>query len=115
MDNYLENRGSFQGKTSNNFTYGTNNSGGLVKISLIAIAIGIWMLVFQNFGIIPSKKNVGVENTVDVRGKVDVEGKVDVGNVVDMNIKEINGQENVFYNDPGHGHPDKYFKLPVGY
>lgn len=56
---------------------------------LIIIATGIWLLVLQNFGIIPVTQNVCVKNTVDVKGNggyVDVSGSnVDVsGSRVDI-------------------------------
>lgn len=55
-----------------------------LKVILLSIAIGIWAIVLQNAGIIPTTKNVSVVNSVDVRGSVDV-GEVDV------NITKING------------------------
>jgi len=85
---------------------------------LIAIALGIWVLVLQNAGIIDSSKVVEVSNTVDVegavniRGAVDVQGEVDanVDNIVDVNIEEINGKGNVFYDNGGNGN---YHRIPV--
>ena len=78
-----------------------------LKAILIVIAIGIWMLVFQNLGVIPVTQNVIVKNTVDVSGYVGI------GNTVDVNLEEINGHSNVFFNNPGRGEKDKYYVLPV--
>lgn len=68
-----------------------------LKAILIVIGAGIWVLVLQNSGIIPTSQNVRVINTVDVdgtvgiNGTVDVSGDVSVGNTVDVNIDEILG------------------------
>ena len=56
-----------------------------LKAILIAIGLGIWVIVLQNAGIIPTKQNVYVKggyvdvfgsvesvNTVRVRGSVDI-------------------------------------------
>lgn len=67
-----------------------------LKAILIVIGLGIWVLVLQNAGIIPSHQNVRVVNSVDIRGTVDVgntvgvHGSVDVGEV-NVNITKING------------------------
>jgi hypothetical protein len=68
-----------------------------LKFLLISISIGIWILVFQNAGIIPTSQNVKVTNEVDayVRGKVGIDGSVDIDNTVDVNIHEINGYNQV--------------------
>jgi hypothetical protein len=79
------------------------------KIILLAIAIGIWAIVLQNAGIIPTNQNVKVVNTVGVDGSVRVSGNVDVDNTVDINIDEINGS-NAFYD---HGGDRKYNRIPV--
>lgn len=49
-----------------------------LKSILLIIAIGIWILVFQNLGIIPVTQDVRVKNTVNVSGNVDVDNTVDV-------------------------------------
>ena len=74
-----------------------------LKAILITIAIGIWAIVLQNAGLIPTNKNVNVVNTVDVNGNVnaDVSGSVSVDNTVDINISEVNGRQAVSY---GNGH-----------
>lgn len=66
-----------------------------LKAILITIGVGIWAIVLQNAGIIPTNQNVKVVNTVDVSGNVhaNVSGSVSVGNTVDINIKEINGYQ----------------------
>lgn len=74
-----------------------------MKAILIVIAVGIWVIILQNFGILdvlkPDKLTkampVYVENSVDVSGRVEVSGSVDVDNVVDINVKEINGYNEV--------------------
>lgn len=53
-----------------------------LKGILVVIAVGIWMLVLQNLGIIPVTQNVRVKNTVNVSGNVDVDNTVDVSGVV---------------------------------
>lgn len=47
-----------------------------LKSILVIIAIGIWMLVLQNLGIIPVTQDVRVKNTIDadVSGRVYVDG-----------------------------------------
>lgn len=42
-----------------------------LKAILLAIAIGVWVIVLQNFGLLPGNREVEVANTVDVRGAVD--------------------------------------------
>lgn len=85
-----------------------------LKVLLFIIAGGIWMLVLQNFGLFKkiSAQPVNVVNTVDVKGQVGVDGSVDVGNTVDVNISEINGYDNVFFNNSS-SDPDKYYRLPI--
>lgn len=60
---------------------------------LIVIAIGIWAIVLQNAGVIPTNQNVKVVNEVDayVRGSVDVDGSVSVANTVDVNLDKVLG------------------------
>lgn len=53
-----------------------------LKSILLAIAIGVWILVLQNLGIIPVSQSVNVINEVDVAGSVRVDNTVDVS-VVD--------------------------------
>jgi len=56
-----------------------------LKAILIVIAVGIWVIVLQNAGIINTIQKVRVVNTVDA----DVSGSVDIDNInnmVDVNI-----------------------------
>ena len=78
-----------------------------LKAILIAIGIGIWILVLQNAGIIPTKQNVYVKGGyIDA----DVSGSVSVDNQVDVNLDAINGKSNAFYDFGG----DKnYVRIPV--
>lgn len=81
---------------------------------LIVIAVGIWAIVFQNAGIIPTNQNVKVVNEIDakVRGSVDAEvsGSVQIGNTVDINIEAINGKSNAFYD---HNYDGNHNRIPV--
>lgn len=62
-----------------------------LKAILIIIAIGIWAIVLQNSGVIPTKQNVYVKGGyVDVDGSVRVSGSVDVDNMVDVNLNVLN-------------------------
>ena len=74
--------------------------------NLILSVIGIWAIVLQNAGIIPTNQNVSVVNTVDA----DVSGRIEVGNTVDIDIKAINGKRNVFYDNNYDGN---YHRIPV--
>ena len=72
------------------------------NLFLFVIGIGIWVLVLQNAGIIPTKQNVYVkggyvviEKPVSIDGNVRVNGSVDIENTVDVNIHEINGYNQV--------------------
>ncbi|MEY2792061.1 MAG: hypothetical protein RJA76_53 [Bacteroidota bacterium] len=79
---------------------------------LIAIALGIWVLVLQNAGIIDRNKEVEVSNKVAIQGDVDVQGPVDanIGSTVDVNIQAINGNSNAFYDHAG---DRNYERIPV--
>lgn len=78
-----------------------------LKGILVIIAVGIWMLVLQNLGVIPVAQDVRVKKTVKVSGNVDVD------NTVDINLQEINGRNDVFFNNPMRGDDDKYYRIPV--
>ena len=60
-----------------------------VKMILISIAISLWVIVLQNFGILKpvSKSQVIVANTVDVSGSVSVD------NTVDVNLDQVVGYD----------------------
>lgn len=86
-----------------------------IKLILGSIAIGIWVLVLQNFGVFSEDKtqSVRVVNSVGINGSVEVEGRVNIGNTVDVNLQEINGHNNVFFNNPHRGDHNKYYVIPV--
>jgi hypothetical protein len=58
-----------------------------LKIIFVAIAIGIWVIILQNAGVIPTAQNVKVVNKVGVQGYVSVGGSVDVGNTVNVKVR----------------------------
>ncbi len=75
-----------------------------LKAILIIMTVGIWAVVLQNAGIIPTKQNVYVKGGyVDVSGSVDadVSGSVSIDNEVDINISSVNGYQAKSY---GKGH-----------
>lgn len=78
-----------------------------LKSILMAIAVGIWMLVLQNLGVIPVAQDVRIKKTVKVSGNVDVD------NTIDVNLQEINGRSDVFFNNPLRGDDNKYYRIPV--
>lgn len=86
-----------------------------LKFILFSIALGIWVLVLQNAGIIPTCQNVVVENEVDanVRGNVGINGGVDVNNTVDINIHAINGYNQVTTGRGQHSVFPYGYMLPV--
>lgn len=85
-----------------------------LKIFLIIIATGIWAIVLQNTGVISTNQRVYIEGgRVGIDNTVRVTGTVDVDNTVDINISEINGNRNVFFNNPRRGDKNKYYLLPV--
>ena len=71
-----------------------------LKAILIVIGIGIWAIVLQNAGIIPTKQNVYVKGgyiDADIYGTVDVRGSVDVDNTVSVSIDEVLGKDGKKY------------------
>lgn len=84
------------------------------SISLF-MGLGVWILVLQNLDVIPVSQKVRLDGgyVSVVNGEVKVKGKVEVDNTVDINIQEINGQQDVFFNNPDRGQKDKYYRLPV--
>lgn len=71
-----------------------------LKAILIAIGLGIWVMVLQNAGIIPTKQNVYVKGGyiyADINGTVDVRGSVDVDNTVSVSIDEVLGRDGKKY------------------
>jgi hypothetical protein len=80
------------------------------KAILLSIAIGIWVLVLQNLGLIGSNKvDARITNQVDAR----IMNAVEVDNAVDVNLQYINGRRDVFFNNPSRGDNDKYYLIPV--
>lgn len=78
-----------------------------LKAILITIGVGIWIIVLQNAGIIPTKQNVYVKGgNIDA----DINGSVSIDNQVDVNIDAINGKSNCFYDFGGNGN---YVRIPV--
>ncbi len=82
-----------------------------IKIALALIVVGVWIIVFQNAGIIPriSPQVVVADSAMRVMGEVDVNNTVFVKGSVDANIESINGY-NKFYKDPRTG---EYYVIPV--
>lgn len=69
-----------------------------MKIVLSSIAIGIWVLVLQNAGLLPGAQKVkAAGGSLSVEGTVDVKGSVKVENEVDINFKHLNGWEPANY------------------
>lgn len=71
-----------------------------LKAILIAIGLGIWVIVLQNAGVIPTKQNVYVKGgyiDADIDGTVDVRGSVDVDNTVSVSIDEVLGRDGKKY------------------
>lgn len=69
---------------------------------IVLTCIGVWILVFQNFG------TGGAEDVYVVGGEVEAE----VNNTVDVNLHKINGYRNCFYNSYSQ-HPNDYYRIPV--
>jgi len=82
-----------------------------IKVTLVVIAAGIWVLIFQNAGIIPqvSPHRITVDSALRVTGSVDVDNTVFIKGSVDANIESINGYSK-FYKDPRTG---EYYVIPV--
>ena len=76
---YCGTENSWENPERRRFRIPTNFS---LKTILLAIAIGVWILVFQNLGIIPVSQSVNVTNEVEVDGSVRIDNTVDVS-VVD--------------------------------
>ncbi len=83
----------------------------LYKRLLIAITAGIWIIVFQNAGIIPQFKPTVVEadSALQVKGNVEIDNVVLIKGKVDANLESINGYAK-FYKDPRTG---QFYVVPV--
>ncbi|MBU2554611.1 MAG: hypothetical protein K9G61_04800 [Bacteroidales bacterium] len=81
------------------------------KTVLVIIAAGIWMLVFQNAGLIPqiAPQRITADSAILVTGEVDVLNTVFIKGAVDANIESINGYSK-FYKDPRTG---EYYVIPI--
>jgi len=82
-----------------------------LKTILIVIAIGVWVIVLQNAGVIPTDQRVKVVNIVDADAHVS--GRVSVDNTVDVNIHEINGYNMVTTQSGTHSVFPYGYMLPV--
>jgi hypothetical protein len=82
-----------------------------LKAILIIIAVGIWITVFQNAGIIPTEQRVKVTNTIDANASVT--GEVEIENTVDVNIEAINGYNTVTTGNGTHSVFPYGYMLPV--
>lgn len=82
-----------------------------IRTTLILIAIGVWILVFQKAGIVPPIRNqrIVVDSLVKVTGAVEVDNTVFVKGSVNSNIESINGYSK-FYKDPRTG---EYYVIPM--
>lgn len=92
-----------------NFIIMENNK--FFKNALIAIAIGIWFIVFQNAGIIPQimPTKVQADGAMNVTGSVKIDDIVFIKGKVNANIESINGYAN-FYKDPRTG---QFYVIPT--
>jgi len=82
-----------------------------IKISLTVLAVGVWIIIFQNAGIIPpiNPQVIVADSALRVMGEVDIINTVFIKGSVDANIESINGY-NKFYKDPRTG---EYYVIPV--
>ncbi len=78
---------------------------------LIVIAIGVWVIVLQQAGLMPQIKPTKITSvdTLQVRGLVEIENVVFIKGSVDANIESINGYSK-FYKDPRTG---EFYVIPV--
>lgn len=77
---------------------------------IVLTCVGVWILVFQNFG------TKGAKDVYVVGGEIaaEVSGSVRVPNTVDVNLSEINGYSNCFYNNYAK-HSNDYYRIPISY
>jgi len=82
-----------------------------IKATLALIVLGVWIIVFQNAGILPQIRPqvVVADSALRVTGEVDVVNTVFIKGSVDANIESINGYSK-FYKDPRTG---EYYVLPT--
>lgn len=81
------------------------------KYVSIVIAVGVWVIVFQNAGIFPQLKPQKFQavEAIEVKGEVDVMNTVFIKGSVDANLESINGYSK-FYKDPRTG---EFYVIPV--
>lgn len=77
-----------------------------LKTLLFLLVVGVWVLVFQNLGIIPVTQNVNIKE-IEYGTQIGIRGSVDA------NLQYINGRSDVFFNNPSRGENDKYYVIPV--
>lgn len=82
------------------------------KAILISIAIGIWAIVLQNAGIIPTKQNVYVKGGY-IDASISKTVDVNVNSTVDVNIEKINGHNEVTTGSGTHSVFPYGYMLPV--
>lgn len=82
-----------------------------IKATLVIIAVGVWIIVLQNAGVLPqiSPQVVVADSAMRIMGEVEVNNTVFVKGAVDVNIESINGYSK-FYKDPRTG---EYYVIPV--
>lgn len=82
-----------------------------LKTALVIIAVGVWIIVLQNAGVLPqiSPQVVVADSALRIMGEVDVNNTVLVKGAVDVNIESINGYSK-FYKDPRTG---EYYVIPI--
>ena len=76
-----------------------------LKVTLIIMTIGVWVIALQNLGIIEAKKYVYIKGGY-VNTEIDGTVKVEVDNLVDVNVSEVNGHSNAFYGPSKNGNYD---------
>lgn len=78
---------------------------------LILIAVGIWIIVLQNAGLLPQLRPLKIQSdqVLEIKGLVEVENTVFIKGQVDANLESINGYSK-FYKDPRTG---EYYVIPV--
>lgn len=84
---------------------------GFFRSVALTIAIGVWVIVLQNAGIIPqiSPQKFQQVEAIEVTGEVDVMNTVFIRGSVDANLESINGYAK-FYKDPRTG---EFYVIPV--
>lgn len=82
-----------------------------IKAALSLIVVGVWIIVFQNAGVVPTynRQIVVADSALRVYGEIDVVNTVFVKGNVDANLESINGYSK-FYKDPRTG---EYYVIPT--